>query len=137
LSYHFGEKQELELKKTLSILLILFVLLSAFRDMVSLLSFQVNQRYIAENLCVNRDEPMTMCAGKCFFNQTIKKAHDRNESPKAPAPIEDRPTIQYLIVEQLLNQEFHFSFYKKSTFFFEKRLIGILFIFDVFHPPQK
>lgn len=41
--------------------------------------FELNHKYIAENLCINRDKPWLHCNGKCYF---MKKIHQAEENEK-------------------------------------------------------
>ncbi|WP_255563269.1 hypothetical protein [Mucilaginibacter sp. 21P] len=41
--------------------------------------FQMNQKYIAETLCINRYRPWMHCNGKCYF---MKKIHQAQENEK-------------------------------------------------------
>ena len=124
------------MKQIIAILLGMFVLLAAFRDMVFLVSFRINQQSIAENLCVNRDKPMTMCAGKCILEKTIQQSHERKSTPTAPAPAEDRETFQFFIFGKIDGMFRHLQSVERNILAFEKNLRGILLIFDVFHPPR-
>jgi hypothetical protein len=36
--------------------------------------YQLNRDYIADNYCVNKDRPITMCYGKCFLEKGLSIA---------------------------------------------------------------
>ncbi len=38
--------------------------------------FELNQKYIAENLCVNKLRPNLHCNGRCYFMKKIKQAEE-------------------------------------------------------------
>lgn len=38
--------------------------------------FQAHRDYIAEVLCVNKEEPMTMCYGQCFLDRNLALVDD-------------------------------------------------------------
>jgi hypothetical protein len=44
--------------------------------------YQLNKDYIAENYCVNKDRPITMCYGKCFLERGLELA-DPTPDPDA------------------------------------------------------
>jgi hypothetical protein len=46
-------------------------------------SFTINQRYIIENFCVNKDMPELKCDGKCYLADQIKAEKERQESTPA------------------------------------------------------
>ena len=57
------------LKKIITTFLIAAVFFGTFKEVVSYLSFQINQKYIAQNLCVNRNQAESMCHGKCMLKK--------------------------------------------------------------------
>ena len=56
-----------------TVILVLIILSSAFLDGLDYLVFKLNQKYIAENLCVNIDKPEVMCYGSCYLDKEIAK----------------------------------------------------------------
>lgn len=40
-------------------------------------SFEANRDYIAEVLCINKEEPKSDCGGYCFFMQKMKAADEQ------------------------------------------------------------
>jgi len=53
-----------------------------FRIWIPHIEYQINKKYIAENLCVNRNNPQMHCAGKCYLKKQIKKTEERENQPK-------------------------------------------------------
>jgi hypothetical protein len=45
--------------------------------------FEMNHKYIAENLCINRDKPWLHCNGKCYFMRRIKQAEENEKKQEA------------------------------------------------------
>ena len=45
--------------------------------------FEINQDFIAEVLCINKDKPTMKCNGKCYLSKELKKA-DEHEEKQAP-----------------------------------------------------
>ena len=66
------------LKRGLSILLLISLISSSFSRLFVYAGFELNQKYIAENLCVNRYRPAMDCNGKCYLKKQVEKA-DENE----------------------------------------------------------
>lgn len=48
--------------------------------------FELNKRYIAENLCENRAKPQSSCCGKCYLGKQLNKAGE-DEAPSGDAPV--------------------------------------------------
>lgn len=44
--------------------------------------FQINQKYIAENLCINKSRPWMHCNGQCYLMKKMRQAQD-NEKKQA------------------------------------------------------
>lgn len=62
--------------------------------------FQINRDYIAEVLCINKDEPEMACHGQCFLKNKLDLADD-------PAPAENTvpPTKQSVDFPVFLTSE--------------------------------
>lgn len=126
-----------ELKKILSLALALCILLQSFSKVWVVLSFKIQQDYIAGNLCVNRNMPAPeMCSGKCYLNEQLKKASEEEHS--------DFPIGQFSKSEVV-----HFAgrlwapgptrrVYALQAVIFPPAtpFPAQLFIHDIFHPPQ-
>jgi len=70
-------------KRCTILLLITCILASNFNTLLVSTGFKLNQKYIAENLCENRDKPQLHCNGKCYFMKKIKQAQDKEKSDDA------------------------------------------------------
>lgn len=73
------------LKHVLPLLLGAAILLQAFDKGLLLSGFCLNQRYIAAELCENRDKPQLHCDGHCVLRKALEKLDDKktaNHSPK-------------------------------------------------------
>jgi hypothetical protein len=46
--------------------------------------FQLNRKFIAEVLCINKKEPIAMCHGQCFLKKKLDLADPESS---APAPV--------------------------------------------------
>lgn len=55
------------------------------------LDFKINQDFIAEMLCINRDEPMTTCNGTCYLTQQLQKAEEQEDKQ---APLRNKEPLQ-------------------------------------------
>ena len=81
------------LKQFVSILLATFMLSIGCKDFMLVLSFKINQDFIAEVFCINQDVPEMECNGKCYL---AKKA-DETQKREEKAPIQrESPNFAYL-----------------------------------------
>ena len=67
-------------RSALSILLGLLILHPTGVRVYILGDFLVNQEFIAEVLCINKDKPMLNCDGQCFLATQLKKAEEKERS---------------------------------------------------------
>ena len=116
-------------------LLVLSMLLSTLMVPLIYLDFSVRRDYIAKVLCIERDEPMTVCGGSCFLAEQLKRAAQQQEK-EATMP----------------NQKLEFSFFYKALSSMDFRThgdlvaspvsfrghqhVGASFLHGVFRPPR-
>ncbi|MEL6821016.1 MAG: hypothetical protein AAFP70_04580, partial [Calditrichota bacterium] len=47
--------------------------------------FQVNWDYISKNLCIDKDNPVSACAGKCYLNKRLRESSsEEKDDTKTP-----------------------------------------------------
>ncbi|HCN83038.1 MAG TPA: hypothetical protein DIT07_05370 [Sphingobacteriaceae bacterium] len=61
-------------------LLIITVLTANFSNSLIYAGFDLNQKYIASQLCENRDKPEMHCNGKCYLAKKVKQAEEKEKS---------------------------------------------------------
>lgn len=44
------------------------------------LDFEMRREYIAEVLCINRDEPITVCGGTCYLELNLERSQPNSEA---------------------------------------------------------
>ena len=70
------------IRQTIAISLVIMIALHLFTDLAILISFKINQDYIAEFLCIEKDIPESTCQGCC----QLKKKLDEQEEKKQEVP---------------------------------------------------
>ena len=101
-----------------------------------LIDFNINRDFIAAVLCINKEKPMTMCNGKCYLSEQLKKAEEQEEQ-QAPTSKKERLEIVCFFIKnppgflflsdrysRKLNHAYKDEFYRSS------------FAADVFRPPK-
>jgi hypothetical protein len=86
-----------------AILLVITILASNFTRLFVYAGFELNQKYIATRLCVNRDKPMLHCNGKCYLAKKLKQAAEKEKS-------QERENQKSRFQEALPASEFSFAF---------------------------
>lgn len=66
--------------KLLAQLLILTSLSANCTQLFVYAGFTLNQKYIAAELCVNRDKPELNCQGKCYLMRKLKQAQQKEKA---------------------------------------------------------
>lgn len=95
-----------QVKKCISISLILLLSAQCLYNLGLISYFQLNRDFIAKVLCINKEEPITMCHGQCFLDKNL---YAGEEGSNADARTTDHRTkIEvpvFLIVERGTNPD--------------------------------
>jgi hypothetical protein len=67
-------------KRFLALLLTVLIISANFTRLFIYAGYEVNQKYIAEKLCENRNKPWLNCHGRCYLMKKIKQAEDKERS---------------------------------------------------------
>jgi len=101
-----------------------------------LVNFKINQDFIAEVLCINKDEPITVCNGTCYLSQELKKAYE-SEEHEAPLIKSERIEMIYLYSERtfevLLSSD---QVVNSPNTVYVNKLFPLTFATGIFHPPK-
>lgn len=74
------------------------------KPVMPLLEYAINQEYIAEVLCINRDRPDKGCNGKCYLMSQLEK-----EVGKDTPAQKGSSRIEIEVIVAFLQQPFRFS----------------------------
>ncbi len=124
------------MRRIFSYLFLVLFLAIYLRPYLPYIDYYINQKYIGEELCENKDKPAMQCHGKCHLKKEIKKVTNEQDAPLFPSKNSNKERqITFLYVknskaifngvDQLTNHYFH---YKKHQSF--PHLI------DIFNPPR-
>lgn len=69
------------IKRWGALLLLGLLVLGGSSRLEILAYYRLNHRYIATQLCVNRDRPAMHCNGKCFLHHELSRDAGRNRIP--------------------------------------------------------
>lgn len=67
------------LTRAIAILLLLCSVSVCLSGFFVFAGFEMNQSYIAKELCINRDKPQLHCNGKCYLMRKLKQAQDKEQ----------------------------------------------------------
>ncbi|MDN3205163.1 hypothetical protein [Algoriphagus sediminis] len=112
------------------------LMMPTFLKVGIIIDFKVNQDFIAEVLCINKEKPMMNCDGKCYLSKKLKKAKEQEEK-QLPAGIQDKVEVVY---SQSGN---YFEFLPQIAPLISNLIPAYgddfspsSFIADIFHPPK-
>ena len=80
--------------------------------------YYLNYDYIADVLCINKEEPMTMCYGKCYLNEQLEKSSATDET--TPPLMEIKWEKQPLVFSDFLQYPLDADFHNLKTLSFEQ-----------------
>lgn len=117
-----------------TILMSFLILLTSSRDVVTYVSFYLNQDFISQNLCVNRYKPELMCYGKCVLNDSLAENHEK-EDDKMPIPQQEKRSV-FILPSIEINPKAHsFLNFKKDLIAYRSTFYAFEYLEEVFHPP--
>lgn len=76
-----------------AIILLLVMLTVTFSKWVIIAEFKINQKYISENLCVNKNKPRSCCHGKCYLGKQLVK-DEKSDAQDLPQKGKEKVDIQ-------------------------------------------
>ena len=71
------------LRRSIAYFLILTTLTANCTRFFVFAGFKLNQKYITENLCINKSRPWMHCNGKCYFMKKIRQAEENDKKQEA------------------------------------------------------
>ena len=87
------------MKRGISIALIFALMFSNIQSLWIMVDFCINQDYIAEVLCINRDQPMLNCDGKCFLAEKLKEQKQKQEEEEEKSIRVEQKSIPMILCE--------------------------------------
>ncbi len=85
-----------KLKRRLSIFFLVILSLPAVYKVGFFAFYELNKDYIAQNYCVNKERPITMCHGSCFLEKGLGLA-DQVPNPDSLASTLKYETQEFLV----------------------------------------
>lgn len=129
------------MKLICSITMLCAVLFQVTLKPLAMLQWKINQDIITEKYCVNKQNPMMHCDGKCYLAKQFRKLEmeEQKERSKHPFPAQQLKQAETVFV---CPQTCSLLIRKEPTdqnavlFISSKNLIPQGFQTDCFHPPQ-
>jgi hypothetical protein len=84
------------LNRVIVFILLACVISTYFSRDFAIATFELNQKYIAEKLCENKDKPWMNCNGRCYLMNKVKQAEE-NERKQASKDLRTNLHITWCI----------------------------------------
>ena len=81
------------MKSSVSIALLLLYVAYLFKGLFPYIEYELNYEYISEELCINLDDDLSACKGKCYLNSQIKLFVGDQNSDQG-IPLESRAEVK-------------------------------------------
>jgi len=121
------------LNRVVAIFLLSALIASNFSRVFVYAGFEVNQKYISEKLCENKDKPWMNCNGKCFLAKKLKQAEEKEKK-------QERENLRSQHMEALPNAASNFTFLRTAvkTLYPERKVLNTVHrTFSIFQPPKN
>ncbi|MDX2191013.1 MAG: hypothetical protein SFY32_14225 [Bacteroidota bacterium] len=130
---HFWTTFASNMKTSIAIILIFIISISSVFKGILFFEYAFNQKYIAENLCVNKQKK-NGCNGSCYLSKKIKKAEQSNN---IPTWVKTQNEIIFFQIEPNTLIFNNIASREKPNHFFD--ITGKLptTIHNIFQPPQS
>ncbi|HPG08346.1 MAG TPA: hypothetical protein P5275_12095 [Saprospiraceae bacterium] len=122
------------MKRVLALLLAFILLALSCKDLIIYTIYQLDQSFIVENYCINKDRPELLCSGRCFIEQQITlDKNQKEDSAGIQTLLKSSPSeyYQHLIPFSLIPVRSHLNQLVSNN----PELPMSLYQEDVFHPP--
>ncbi|KIO75697.1 hypothetical protein TH53_19165 [Pedobacter lusitanus] len=120
------------LKRFTAILLLMCSVSVNLSGLFVFAGFEMNQGYIAKELCVNKDKPQLHCNGKCYLIKKLKQAEEKEQK-------QDRQFQKIQMQEAVFSAPFVFKQYSFIARHLRVPLTTgkpVTQLNSIFHPPQ-
>nr|WP_294794293.1 hypothetical protein [uncultured Mucilaginibacter sp.] len=120
------------LNRVTAIVLLVALLSANFSRLFVYAGFELNKKYIATQLCENRDKPLLHCDGHCYFMKKVKQVQEKEKS-------NERQTQKSLFQEVFVKSSSSVKFFSQvvNTIATPYKMAGTTSSpLGVFQPPQ-
>lgn len=115
-------------------ILVLLLLVQSMLPLWITAEFYLNQQFYYENLCINRDKPITICGGHCHLNTKLSALTEEHEEANI---ISAKTLTPELFWSEIDLPGFIKPFYISDVKFHYQSSKPIEWSEAIFHPPRS
>ncbi len=113
---------------------IFLYMVAMLRPIQPYVEYFLNQDYIAEFLCINKDKPELECNGNCYLIKEVEKQQENQPFASLKVSLENYP-IGFVNILQIKPVERFVSSTKNNVLLY-KNLYRFNYQYSEFHPPD-
>lgn len=121
------------MRRLLAISLSIILFASCCKDVGTYVSFYANQDFIAKVFCVNKDDPKSCCAGKCYLTKELAKGKTDKDNP-TPVNQGEIKQLQYIPVATELFTASHVGDIYFHNYYY-RGFLEVQVLDDLLRPP--
>lgn len=99
-----------------------------------MVEYFLNQGYIKEVLCINKNKPQLQCNGKCYLTKQLKKQQETPANKVLEIAMEKYP-IGFVELLKLQENTTEIALSEKQSFFYNNTYRST-YLTAIFHPPN-
>ena len=103
------------------------------RPIIPMVGYIINQDYISEFLCINKEKPELQCEGKCYLMQMLEEQQDGKKENLPKIAMEEYPIgfveLYHLRKKVIPKREHRYDFGYTNLY----KLVNSR---NIFHPPR-
>ena len=119
--------------KLTAIFFVFLYLIATLRPIQPYVEYFINQDYIAEFLCINKDKPELQCNGKCHLAKQIEKQQEKEPFSSQRISLENYP-IGFVTIYKFDEPTKYIL--KEQHNYFYNRLYQLDYSKDTSRPPE-
>lgn len=117
-------------------ILALLIILQSFSKVWLVISFKINQGYIAQTFCIKKEIKNNGCQGKCYLKKQLEKA-EQAEKKTLPTSQKDTPEVVYYYqLVSIYSSPFVHNNDRVLPAKYKREFLTSDFINRIFHPPK-
>ena len=115
-------------------ILIFLLLPNLYVDSVVYVAFKLQQDYIVQNKCLEKDEEVNTCQGSCVLTDQLKEVNKEQENSKYPGSEETK--LFPVFIKAKINKAAVFFSNNSEAILHKASIIPRAKWCDIFHPPE-
>ena len=123
------------MKQLYALFISLVILFSAFNNAFVFITFKINQKEIAKNLCVKKEIQNNTCKGQCYLAKQLKKAAEKEQKESQNA--KEKQEVIYILPHLSYHAIPIDDFDKRSSINYWVKGTPKSISFAIFHPPLE